>query len=111
MFPMERFHHGFPVDAKKFAVRHGGCRPHTQSLSRQATFAEKLSLAQYAQGCFLARFGYNRQSNLAFLDIEDGVCRISLGEDRLFLGKNHFLLTHADSGKEALRVEVELSLG
>ena len=41
-------------NAKKFAVRHCGCRPHASRLSSQATFSDKLSLAQYAQGCFLA---------------------------------------------------------
>ena len=103
---MQRVHHGFLVDAQKFAVRRGGGRPHAQSLPSQAAFPEKLSLGQYAKGCLFTCFGHNCESNLAFLDVEDGVCSISLREDCLFLGKDHVLLTFPDHGKEASRVEV-----
>jgi hypothetical protein len=68
----------------------------------QATFSEKLSFAQYAQGCFLANLGYDSESNLALLDVEDCVSRVPLREDCLFPGKGHDFPTLADSGKEFL---------
>src|SRR5882762_2485522 len=111
MFSVERKHHCLPVDLQKFAVRDCGCRPHAQSLARKRTFSEKLSLAQYAQGRFLANLGYDSEPNLAFLDVEDRVSLVSLGEDGLFLGKSHDFPTLADSGKEFFWVEVVLFLG
>src|SRR5258708_22207278 len=111
MFSVERKHHCIPVDLQKFAVRHCGCRPHAESLARKRTFSEKLSFAQYAQGCFLANLGYDSEPNLAFLDVEDCVSLVSLCEDCLFLGKSHDFPTLADRGKEFLWVEVVLFLG
>jgi hypothetical protein len=103
---MQSFHHGFLVDTEKFAVRHGSGRTHAQELSSQTALSEKFSLTQYAQGCFLAGLGYNRESNFTFLDVEDGVCRVSLREYFLFLEKNLGFFAYADRGKEALRVDV-----
>jgi len=59
-----------------------------------------LTPVQYAQGCFLAIFGYNRESDLAFLDIEDCVSRIPLREDCLLFGKGDDFATVADGGEE-----------
>src|SRR6266851_2513502 len=87
MFSVERKHHCLPVDLQQFAVRHCRCRPHAESLARKRTFSEKISLAQYAQGCFLANLGYDSESNLAFLDVEDCVSGVALREDCCFLGK------------------------
>src|ERR1700724_4155192 len=111
MFSVERKHHCLPIDLQEFALRHCGCRPHTESLARKRTFSEKVSLAQYAQGCFLANLGYDGEPNLAFLDIKDCVSLVSLCEDCLFPGKSHDFPTLADSGKEFPRVEVVLFLG
>jgi hypothetical protein len=80
--------------------------PMRKGLSSQATFSEKLSLSQYAQGCFLANLGYDSESNLAFLDVKDRASRIPLGEDYLFLGKGHDFPTLANCGKEFLWVEI-----
>jgi hypothetical protein len=62
--------------------------------------ARAFSPVQYTQGCFLAIFGYNRESDLAFLDIEDCVSRISLREDCLLLGIGGDFATFADGGEE-----------
>ena len=43
------------------------------------------SLAQYAQGCFLAKLGNDSVSNLSFLDVEDRASRVTLRENCLFL--------------------------
>src|ERR1700724_837906 len=111
MFPVERKHHSLPVNLQKFAVRHCGCRPHAESLARKRTFSEKLSLAQYAQGCLFANLGYDSEPYLAFLDVEDCVSLVSLGEDCFFLGKSHDFPALADSGKEFPWVELALFLG
>src|ERR1700738_3052135 len=98
MLSVERKHHRLPVDLQKFAVGHCGCGPHAESLARKRTFSEKLSLAQYAQGCFLANLGYDSEPDLAFLDVEDCVSRLPLREDGLFLGKGHDFPTLANGG-------------
>jgi hypothetical protein len=41
---MERPHHGFLVDPQNNAIRHCGCRAHTDRLARKRAFAEKLSV-------------------------------------------------------------------
>jgi hypothetical protein len=45
MFTVESLHHRFLVDAQKSAIRHGGRTAHAESLARERTFAEKVSLA------------------------------------------------------------------
>src|ERR1700724_3901243 len=111
MFSVERKHHCLPIDLQEFALRHCGCRPHTESLARKRTFSEKVSLAQYAQVFFLSNLVYDGEPNLAFLDIKDCVSLVSLGEDCLFPGKSHDFPTLTDSGKEFPWVEVVLFLG
>jgi len=100
VLPVQGQHHCLLVNPQNLAVRHRGCRPHAQGLSCQGTFPEKFSLVQYAQGGFLAIFGYNREPDLAFLDIEDCVRRIPLREDCLLLGKGDDFATFADGGEE-----------
>jgi hypothetical protein len=106
VFPVERKHHCLLVNAQNFAIRDCGCRPHTQSLSSQPTFSEKLSLIQYAQGCFLTVLGHDREANFAFLDVKHCVSSVPLREDCLLLGKSHDFPTLADRGKEFPWVEV-----
>jgi hypothetical protein len=80
-------------------------------LPGQGTFSEKLPGIQYADGCFPATLGYDRESHLAFLNVEHCISRIPLCEDCLFLGKGHDFPTLADRGKELPWVEVTLFLG
>src|SRR5260370_29754729 len=111
MFSVERTHHCFPIDLQEFAVRHCGCRAHTEGMAGKRTFSEKFSRAQYAQGCFLANLGYDSEPDLAFLDVEDCVSLVSLCEDCLFLEKSDDFPTLADGGKEFPWVEVTLFFG
>jgi hypothetical protein len=106
VFPVKRKDHCLLINLQKLAGRHGGCRSHAESLTRKRTFSKKLSLAQYAEGCSRANLGYDREANLAFLDIEDGISRVPLREDCLFLGKDRSLPPLADGGKELPGVEV-----
>ena len=111
MHPVKRNHHCLLVNAHKFAVRHGGCRLHAYKLSDQATLSEKISLAQYAQGCFLANLGYHSEPNPALLDVKDCVSRVSLPEDGPFLGNSHNLSILADRRKKFPQVESAIVLG
>jgi len=45
---MKRIHHGFLVDSQNGAIRHGGRRVHAERLAGKRTFAEELSITQYA---------------------------------------------------------------
>jgi hypothetical protein len=54
VFAMKRFHHSSLVDSQNRTIRHSGCRVHAERLARQRTFAEKVSLTEYADRCFLA---------------------------------------------------------
>jgi len=61
-----------------------------------------------AKGRFLAKLGHDGEFNLAFLNVEDCVSRVSLREDCLLLGKGEDLLPVADNRKEFPWVEVAL---
>ena len=61
-----------------------------------------------AKGPFLAKLGHDGEVNLAFLNVEDCVSRVSLREDCLLLGKGEDLLPVADNRKEFPWVEVAL---
>jgi hypothetical protein len=101
VFPMKRFHHGFLVDSQNSTIRHCGCRTHADGWARKRTFAEKVSLTYYADRCFLASLGYDSESNLALLDVEESVSRIPVSEDYLFLGNHEFPNDSADRGPES----------
>lgn len=44
----ECFHHGFSIDPQNRAIRQRGGRTHAQSLARNRTFTEELSLTYYS---------------------------------------------------------------
>src|SRR6185436_15055602 len=56
------------------------CR-HPQPLTREASFAEEVTLAQNRNDRLLALFGGHSEFHLAFPQIEQGVRRFSLRED------------------------------
>jgi hypothetical protein len=97
---MKRFHHGFLVDSQNSTIRHCGCRTHADGWARKRTFAEKIFLTYYADRCFLASLGYDSESNLALLDVENCVSPIPLREVYLFLGNYDFPTHSDDSGQE-----------
>src|ERR1700674_1214612 len=111
MFLVELKHHNLLVNSHEFAVRHCGCRPHAQRLSSQATFSKKLSLAQYAQACFLANRGYDSESYLARLDIKHRIARCALSVNCLFPCNRHNSPPLTDGGKEFPWVEGALFFG
>jgi hypothetical protein len=98
--PLQRKYQCISVDLQKRAVRHCGRRVLAQRLSSQAPVAEKVSLAQHAEGNFLAKLRYDGKSNLAFMDVKDWTCRVFLREDNLFLGDGHDFYTVADRCKD-----------
>src|SRR5580658_757949 len=52
MFTVESLHHRFLVDAQKSAIRHSGRTTHAESLAREGTLAEKVSLTVYTNRSF-----------------------------------------------------------
>src|SRR5580704_14602652 len=80
-------------------------------LSRQPAFSEKISLAQNAQGRFLANLRNHCEPNFTFLDIKYRVGRVPLRKDGFFLGKRHNFPALANRGKKLLRVELAIDLG
>src|SRR6266404_8478276 len=108
---MKRFHHGLLFNSQDGAVRHCGCRAHAKGLAGKRAFAEKTLVTQYADGCFLASFGDNREFYFSRLEIENRICRISLRENGPLLRKEHSFPTLTNCGEECLRVEFAAFLG
>ena len=105
MFPVKRLHHRLFVDAQYRAIRHGGCRPHADSLASKATFPEEITATQYPDGCFPPGFRDHRESYLARLDIEHCIAGVALGKDGLFLFKGQDFPAHSDGGEECVGIE------
>jgi hypothetical protein len=106
MFPMKRFHHGSLVDSQNSAICHCGCRAHAERLGRKRTFAEKVSLTQYADRRFLASLRDHGEFYLARLDVKHRISGIPLGEDCLLLLERHKLPALADGCEECMGIEI-----
>src|SRR5205807_3586910 len=65
VFPMKRFHHGLFFNSQDRAIGHCRRGAHTESLAGKRAFAEKTLVTQYADGCFFASFGDNREFYLS----------------------------------------------
>jgi hypothetical protein len=74
-------------------------------LARQTAFAKKVCRSQNSDDGFFAVSGNNGKLDLAFLDIEDGVSGIALGENRLILAAGGQGPSCADLGQETLGIE------
>jgi hypothetical protein len=82
----ERPHHGGLVhtgDERALQRPRGRNAPRT---SGQTTFADKISRLEECDDRFLALRGDDRNLDPAFSDVEDGIRRVTLGEDGLTLG-------------------------
>src|SRR6185369_8678078 len=110
VLPMKRNHHGLLVDAEKLAFAHGSRRSHADRLPCQGALTEEISRIQDSDRSFLADLGHDGQPDLTFLDIEDGVRRIPLGEDPLFLGSSQTLPALANGCEEGYRIEFAVLL-
>src|SRR5687767_10659067 len=73
-------HLGFLDPGQRTIGYRGRCR-HPQPLTREASFAEEVTLAQNRDDRLLALFGGHREFHLAFSEIEQRVRRFSLRED------------------------------
>lgn len=63
----------------------GGRRGPPHQLLCQATLAKEITTPQKGDHSFLAPLGHNRELHAAFLDIEDGIRRVTLREDILLV--------------------------
>ena len=93
---VERRQHGCLRYRGDQALFHRGRRRDAQRMAVHAAFAKELACSQNADYRFLALFRYDNNLDPALLNIEDRVCRISLGENDLILAKfnNGFPLAH-----------------
>src|SRR5580693_7695896 len=80
------------------AIRHCDSGRHSQLLSRQAALAKESSVCQYRDDCLFALFGYDGQLDLPLLEIEQGISRIGLRENDLFVTIEENLLPLAGFG-------------
>src|ERR1700730_3057095 len=110
VFPMKRVTHRLLLDPQELAVCHCRRGSHTESLACQRPFTEKISLAQYADGGFLAGLGYDSEPHFALLDIENSVSRIPLCEDPLLLGNSQALPALANGREEGAGIEPSVLL-
>src|SRR6266536_5620019 len=67
------------------AFHHRRDRRHAQGLRRQASFAKEITRSKDRNDCFFALLGNNGDLDLALLDVENSIRRISLREDSLIL--------------------------
>ena len=57
--------------------------PMRNGLTRQASFAKELAAAQHGHDGLPARLREHRELHAAFLDVQDVLARVALGEDDL----------------------------
>src|SRR4029450_11458625 len=74
-------------------------------MSVHAAFAKELAGLQNADHGILALLGHDNNLDPTFLDIEDSICRIALGEDDLVLAKFKDGLPFAHLGEKLLRIK------
>jgi hypothetical protein len=70
-------------EAHDRALRGGDSRRHAQRLTGKTSLAKKVADTQDGEDRFFALLGQDPQLDLAFLDVEDGICRVSLRKDHL----------------------------
>jgi hypothetical protein len=105
MFPMNRSHHGLLIDSHHHAIGHGVCRAHAEGLACKTAFSEKIALVQNRNRGFLAGLGQDVKSDLAFLNVKDGIGRVALNKDDLTCGKSCYCPAVLDGRKEGLGIE------
>jgi hypothetical protein len=107
---MKRIHHRLLLDPQQLAIGHGSRGSHAERLPGQRAFAKKIPLIQYSDGGFLANLGYDSKFHLAFLNVENCVGHISLGEDDLLFRNGEALPALAHGGDEGVGVELAANL-
>src|SRR4029077_3337735 len=79
-----------------------------QRMAVHAAFAKELTGPKNPDHRLLTLFRYDNNLDLAFLNVKDRVCRVSLGENDLFLAKfkDGFAVTH--DGEKRLGIKCSL---
>src|SRR5450432_698532 len=108
MFPMQRGHHRFLVHPQKLTFGHCSRRSHAANLAGQRAFAEETPLANDADGRLFTGFGNDGESHFPFLNIEDRICRVALGENGFFPRNCHQGAALTDGGEESFGIEFEV---
>src|SRR5258707_4609784 len=103
---MKGEHHCLLFNPQKVTIGYCACRRNVERQSSKAIFPDKILVAEYAERCFLACFGFGAEFYHTFLDYKHCICRFTLSEDNLFLPKGHNLSAITDGGKEDFTVEI-----
>src|SRR6266566_6197827 len=82
---MEDTNDGCFLQPHYLAFHHRGGARHAQQLPCQTSLAEEIALSKDRNDCFFPLFGKNGDFDLALLDVENSIRRLSLREDSLFL--------------------------
>jgi hypothetical protein len=106
VFSVENLHHGLLVNTQEVAICHRSHSSHAERLTGEAPFPKEITVTQYAQGCFLAIVGHDRQLHLTLLNIKHCVSRAPLREDCLFLLKRDNCPALANRGKKCIGVKI-----
>jgi hypothetical protein len=110
VFTVENLHRRFLVDAQKSAIRHSGRTAHAESLARERTLAEKVSLTKYTDCTFPASLRDYGELHLTRLDIKHRISGIRLRKNYMFLREKHNFPALADGGKKCMGVKLALFL-
>ena len=92
-------------------VRGRDSRRHAQWLAGEASLAKEIADTQSGEDRFLALLGHHPEFDPAFLNVEDGICRIALGKDDLPPAQLKSGFSGTDLGQEQLGIESRLSFG
>jgi hypothetical protein len=79
---MQHLDHGRFFEAHQRAFREGDRRRHAHWLTGKTSLPKEITKPQDGKNRFFAVLGDDPQLDFAFLDVEDSICGISLGENR-----------------------------
>jgi len=82
---MEYANDGRFLQPHDLAFHHCRHSRHAQRLPHQASFANEIADSKDRDDCFFPLLGNNGDFNLALLDVENSIRRLSLREDGLIL--------------------------
>src|ERR1051326_4140668 len=102
---MERNQHGVLFDPHELAFFHGDSGTNASTLSREPSFAEKITRIQYRYRRLFASLGNNGKFDFALLDIKHSVANRTLCINSLLLSDANYFPPSTHVGKEGLHVE------
>jgi hypothetical protein len=102
---MDHPDNGSLIHAHNNGLDHGSDGRYALRLASKAGFTEELVRIEYGDDSFLSLLGYDSDLDLASLDVEDRICRITLREYDLILAVRRNASAFADLGEKGLWIE------